>query len=104
MLGRQTIYGDYYYNGWLYPAVTIDCYYAAALLQLGSWSLIFFIGLYLNSIYKFSNKNDTAGLCVLMSCALFGFTEVHMVDMAVCYPLLVLGENFSSFKQTLRSS
>jgi len=92
MFGQVTLYGDQFINGWLYPSVTIDCFYAATLLQLGIWSFIAFYYLYFSSIDQAFKINDYSKLAVLFVCAIFGFTEVHMIDFSICFPMLLLGE------------
>lgn len=92
MFGQVTLYGDQFINGWLYPSVTIDCFYAATLLQLGIWSFIAFYYLYVNSIDQAFMSNDHSKFAVLFVCAIFGFTEVHMIDFSICFPMLLLGE------------
>ena len=92
MFGQVTLYGDQFINGWLYPSVTIDSFYAATLLQLGIWSFIAFYYLYVNSIDQAFMSNDHSKFAVLFVCAIFGFTEVHMIDFSICFPMLLLGE------------
>lgn len=92
VFGQVALYGDQFINGWLYPSVTIDCFYAATLLQLGIWSFIAFYFLYVNSIDQAFRSNDYSKLAVLFVCAIFGFTEVHMIDFSICFPMLLLGE------------
>lgn len=100
MFGQATLYGNQYINGWLYPSVTIDCFYAASLLQLGVWSFIIFYYLYFRSICRACDHNDVYKLVTLLVCALFGFTEVHMIDFSICFPMLLLGEYLFSHQPT----
>ncbi len=92
LFGQTTMYGDQLINDWLYPSVTIDCYYAATLLQIGVWSFLVFLFLYMRSGIQAVKDGDCFKYCALISCALFGFTEIHMIDFAISFPMLLLGE------------
>ena len=91
-LGQETLYGNQFINGWLYPSVTIDCFYAASLLQVGAWSFLAYYYLYLRSGYRAAACCDAFKFSALLVCAVFGFTEIHMIDFAICTPMLLLGE------------
>lgn len=93
-LGQQVLIGDQLINGWLYPSVTIDCFYAATLLQLGAWSFFAFYSIYAIAGRRAIKNNDYSTVAALLACVLFGFTEIHMIDLAICLPLLLLGEAF----------
>lgn len=90
--GQETLYGNQFINGWLYPSVTIDCFYAASLLQVGAWSFLTYYFLYLKSGYGAAARCDAFKFSALLVCAVFGFTEIHMIDFAICTPMLLLGE------------
>ena len=91
-LGQESLYGNQFINGWLYPSVTIDCFYAASLLQLGAWSFLAFYAVYLRAGYETVMRRDAFKFAALLACAVFGFTEIHMIDFAICAPMLLLGE------------
>lgn len=91
IFGHETLYGDQYINGWLYPSVTIDCFYAAAVLQLGAWSLFSFVYFYARAGKIYLRRCEYGMFCALATVALFGLTEVHMVDPAICLPIVFLG-------------
>ncbi len=97
LFGQMSLYGDQVINGWLYPSVTIDCFYAASLLQLGAWSFPVFFYLYLRAGRQAVKENDHFKFSALIVCALFGFTEIHMIDFAICFLMLLLGENLITF-------
>lgn len=93
LFGQVTLYGNQLINGWLYPHVTIDCFYAATLLQIGAWSFLAFFLLYFHAGKLAVKEGDNCKFAALAACAMFGFTEVHMIDFAICFPMLLLGEN-----------
>ena len=103
LFGQQILTGEQTIDGFHYTSVTIDCFYATTLLQLGVWSFFAFYFLYVHAGKIALKQNDTAKFTILLMCALFGFTEVHMIDLAICTSLLLLGENlFHSNKKTLK--
>ena len=104
LLGQTTLYGDQFINGWLYPSVTIDCFYAASLLQVGAWSFFVFLFLYLRSGHRAVERKDCCKFVALLACAVFGFTEIHMIDFAICTPMLLLGEGLFCDRGPLRAS
>ena len=91
LLGQHALSGTVVVNGWAHVNVTIDCFYAAALLSLGSWSLFAFYALYLRAGIRASRDKDFGVAIALFCCGLYGFTEIHMIDFAVAFPMLLLG-------------
>ena len=91
LLGQHALSGTVVVNGWAHVNVTIDCFYAAALLSLGSWALFAFYTLYLRAGIRASRDKDFGMAIALFCCGLYGFTEIHMIDFAVAFPMLLLG-------------
>lgn len=93
LFGQHALSGTVVVNGWAHVNVTIDCFYAAALLSLGAWSLIAFYIFYLRAGLLASRDKDFGVVIALFCCALYGLTEIHMIDFAVAFPMLLLGVN-----------
>lgn len=92
LLGQHALSGTIMVDGWTYYNVTIDCFYAAALLSLGSWSLVVFYALYIR-IGNFSfRKRDWGVAIAIFCCMLYGLAEIHMIDFSVALPMLIMGE------------
>ena len=98
MFGQHALSGTVIVNGWAHVNVTIDCFYAAALLSLGSWSLFVFYALYFRAGILASRERDFGVAIALFCCGLYGFTEIHMVDFSVAFPMLLLGVNLFCFR------
>lgn len=90
--GQQALYGNQMIDGYLHVAVTIDSFYAATLLQLGAWSFFVYYFMYIKAGIRAFSRRDCCMIAVLLACALFGATEIHMIDLAICTPMLLLGE------------
>lgn len=93
LFGQQILTGEQTIDNFHYNSVTIDCFYATTLLQLGVWSFIAFYFLYIRAGQIAFRHKDVPKFTILLVCAMFGFTEVHMIDLAICTPMLLLGEN-----------
>lgn len=91
LFGQHALSGTVVVNGWAHANVTIDCFYAAALLSLGSWALFVFYALYLRAGSRASHNKDFGAAIALFCCGLYGFTEIHMIDFSVAFPMLLLG-------------
>lgn len=94
--GQQALTGTVFLNNWYYEHVTIDSFFASALLQLGVWSAIAFIVLYERDISLLKNTVTTSSdkaalLAALAVLALFGLVETHMASIGICPLLLLLG-------------
>lgn len=98
LFGQHALSGTVIVNGWAHVNVTIDCFYAAALLSLGSWSLFVFYALYFRAGILASRERDFGVAIALFCCGLYGFTEIHMVDFSVAFPMLLLGVNLFCFR------
>lgn len=93
LFGQHALSGTVVYNNWLYQNVTIDCFYVASLLSLGAWSLVVFYCLYLRVGLRSLESCDWSAPVAMFCCALYGFTEIHIVDFAVAIPMLFMGSN-----------
>ena len=104
MFGQMAVSGSVYYKGWNYTGVTIDCFYAEALLSLGAWSLVAFIVLYIRKEVQGFALGDWGACLAIACCALLGLTEIHMADFAIATPLVLLGEGLYFRIPNLRTS
>lgn len=91
LLGQHALSGTVVVDGWTHVNVTIDCFYAAALLSLGLWSLLVFYLLYLKAGLRACRERDFEIMIALFCCALYGLTEIHMIDLSIAFPMLFLG-------------
>lgn len=93
LFGQHALSGTVVYDDWVYRNVTIDCFYAASLLSLGSWALAAFYFLYLRTGLRSLKGRDWSIPVAIFCCALYGFTEIHVADLAVATPMLFMGSN-----------
>lgn len=91
LFGQQALSGTVLYNNWVYQNVTIDCFYASALLSLGTWALPVFYFLYARVGLYSLRTNDQSVPIAILCCAFYGFTEIHMLDLAITVPMLYMG-------------
>lgn len=93
LFGQHALSGTIVVNGWTYSNVTIDSFYAGSLLSLGAWALPAFYLLYLRTGKAAFDKGESGVVIALFCCALYGFTEIQVADLAVSLPMLLLGSN-----------
>ena len=91
LFGQEALSGTVLYNNWVYQNVTIDCFYASSLLSLGTWVLFAFFFLYARVGLRSLSANDLGVPIAILCCALYGFTEIHMLDFAIALPMLYMG-------------
>lgn len=99
LFGQPELAGNVYIDGWLYTSMTIDSFYAASLVQLGSWCLAVFIFLYWRAGMRFLKARDWGLLVALLVCAIFGLTEIHMANPVMCPLILLIGDGLFDWRQ-----
>ncbi len=78
-------------NGWKYYYATLDSFYAASLLVYG----MVFLFLFCLAIWlKMKQESDDLGkeLPLLVVMIIFGIVEVHVLSIAICFPILFLSD------------
>lgn len=90
LFGQHMLSGDVLVSGIKHVNVTIDSFYASCLLQFGLWVLVGYLALHINKVNIAFKRTDSALFATLFVCSLFGLVETYMVDLAICFPLLIL--------------
>lgn len=80
-------------SGWIHTSVTIDNAYVSMMVQLGVWALFVFAFVYIVALVRAEKKNDLTALVLLATCTIVGFTEIHLLSVAVCAPILLISSS-----------
>lgn len=80
-------------NGWIGYARTLDSLYAEGLFVHGLPFCALYCWVFWRRLGQEGDGTRTEALTpVLLTVLLFGFTEVHMLDVFLCFPLVLLSE------------